>query len=80
MTAKKQPTVGDRLVEEAKEDYPEDPPLPIYGSMPYEYYGDVMLGGKEYQQAFDAAQAKCRELNRPTLENGKAHRDGAIES
>lgn len=45
-------------IEEAKEDYPEDPPLPIYGATPYEYYGNVMLGGKEYQQAYDAAQAK----------------------
>lgn len=51
-------------VEEAKEDYPEDDPLPIYGSQPYEYYGDVMLGGKEYQAAYDAAVAKCQELNR----------------
>lgn len=58
-------------IEEAKEDYPEDPPLPIYGTMPYEYYGNVMLGGKEYQQAFEAAQAKCREFNRPIVENGK---------
>lgn len=60
-------------IEEAKEDYPEDPPLPIYGSTPYEYYGNVMLGGREYQQAFEAAQAKCRELNRPVIENGKAN-------
>jgi hypothetical protein len=58
-------------IEEAKEDYPEDPPLPIYGSMPYEYYGNVMLGGKEYQQAFETAQAKCRELNRPIIDNGR---------
>ncbi|MBW4539605.1 MAG: hypothetical protein KME43_10750 [Myxacorys chilensis ATA2-1-KO14] len=52
-------------IEEAKEDYPEDDPLPIYGSMPYEYYGDVMLGGKAYLEAFEAAQEKCRVLNRP---------------
>lgn len=52
-------------LEEAKEDYPEDPPLPIYSAMPYEFYGDLMLGGKPYQVAFDAAQAKCKELNRP---------------
>jgi hypothetical protein len=49
-------------VEEAKEDYPEDNPLPIYGAMPYEYYGDVMLGGKDYLEAHQAASAKCREL------------------
>jgi len=55
-------------IEEAKEDYPEDPPLPIYGSMPYEYYGNVMLGGKEYQAAYQAAQAK----GNGTLGNGKS--------
>jgi hypothetical protein len=52
-------------VEEAKEDYPEDPPLPIYGTAPYAYYGDVMLGGAEYQTAYDEAAVKCRELNKP---------------
>lgn len=51
-------------IEEAKEDYPEDNPLPIYGSAPYEYYGDVMLGGKEYAEAYKTAEAKCKELNR----------------
>jgi hypothetical protein len=50
-------------IEEAKEDYPEDDPLPIYGSMPYDYYGDVMLGGAAYTAAFAAAKAKCKELN-----------------
>lgn len=50
-------------VEEAKEDYPEDDPLPIYGDAPYEYYGEVMLGGKEYLDAYHAAEAKCKELN-----------------
>jgi hypothetical protein len=50
---------------EAEEDYPEDEPLPIYGASPYDYYGDVMLGGKEYTEAFAAAQAQCRELNAP---------------
>jgi hypothetical protein len=50
-------------IEEAQEDYPEDDPLPIYGSQPYDYYGDLMLGGPEYTAAFAAAQAKCRELN-----------------
>ena len=51
-------------IEEAKEDYPDDDPLPIYGDMPYEYYGDVMLGGKDYMQAYRAAEAKCQELTR----------------
>jgi hypothetical protein len=50
------------VIEESKEDYPEDDPLPIYGTTPYEYYGDVMLGGKEYLEAYQAAQAKCKEL------------------
>ena len=49
-------------VEEAQEDYPEDDPLPIYGDPPYEYYGDVMLGGADYAAAFRAAEAKCKEL------------------
>lgn len=51
------------LIEEAKEDYPEDDPLPIYGSGPYEYYGDAMLGGEEYLTAYQAAESKCREVN-----------------
>jgi hypothetical protein len=62
------------LIDEAQEDYPEDEPLPVYGSMPYDYYGDVMMGGPEYTAAFAAAQAKCRELNpigKPTR-NGKS--------
>lgn len=46
-------------VEEAKEDYPEDEPLPVYGAPPYEYYGDLMLGGKNYLEAYQAAEAKC---------------------
>jgi hypothetical protein len=50
------------IIEESKEDYPEDDPLPIYGSTPYEYYGDVMLGGKEYLEAYQAAETKCKEL------------------
>jgi hypothetical protein len=50
-------------IEEAEEDYPDDDPLPIYGSTPYDYYGDVMLGGKEYSAAFQAAAAKCKDLN-----------------
>lgn len=56
-------------VEEAKEDYPEDPPLPIYGTAPYAYYGDVMLGGTEYQAAYEEALIQCRELNKPKLSN-----------
>lgn len=55
-------------VEEAKEDYPDDDPLPIYGSTPYEYYGDIMLGGKEYQQAYQAAEVKCRELTEQVID------------
>ena len=50
------------IVEESKEDYPEDDPLPIYGDAPYEYYGNVMLGGQEYLTAYQAAEAKCKEL------------------
>jgi hypothetical protein len=45
-------------IAEAKEDYPEDDPLPIYGSEPYEYYGEALLGGKEYQSAYEAAMEK----------------------
>lgn len=51
------------IIEESKEDYPEDDPLPIYGEPPYEYYGDVMLGGQEYLAAYQAAEAKCKEIN-----------------
>jgi hypothetical protein len=51
------------VIEESQEDYPEDDPLPIYGDPPYEYYGDVMLGGKNYLEAYQAAEAKIRELN-----------------
>jgi hypothetical protein len=57
------------IVEESKEDYPEDNPLPVYGDAPYEYYGDLMLGGKDYLQAYQAAKAKCIELNRKIAEN-----------
>ncbi len=49
-------------IEEAEEDYPEDPPLPIYGEAPYAYYGDVMLGGENYRIAHEVAIAKCSEL------------------
>ncbi|MCU0568426.1 MAG: hypothetical protein MUF49_17740 [Oculatellaceae cyanobacterium Prado106] len=56
------------IVEEAKEDYPEDDPLPVYGSSPYEYYGNVMLGGKEYQEALKLAEAKCREIKQQQSE------------
>lgn len=48
-------------VEEAKEDYPDDEALPVYGKMPYEYYGNVMLGGKEYLDAHHAAIALSQE-------------------
>lgn len=50
-------------VEEAQEDYPDDPPLPIYGGQPYEYYGDLMLGGKDYLDAYQAAESKISELS-----------------
>ncbi len=53
-------------VEEAQEDYPEDEPLPIYGDSPYEYYGELMLGGAEYLRAHENAEAKCRELKSST--------------
>jgi hypothetical protein len=56
-------------VEEAIEDYPEDPPLPVYGAAPYEYYGDKMLGGRDYQAAYEEALAKCRELKQASSEN-----------
>lgn len=52
-----------QAIEEAQEDYPEDDPLPIYGTPPYDYYGEVMLGGAEYSAAYSAAIAKCQELN-----------------
>jgi hypothetical protein len=52
-------------VEEAKEDYPEDDPLPIYGDTPYAYYGDVMLGGQDYLTAHQAAAKLSKELNKP---------------
>lgn len=51
------------ILEESKEDYPEDDPLPIYGNQPYEYYGNLMLGGSDYQAAYNLALAKCRELH-----------------
>jgi len=57
------------IIEESKEDYPEDDPLPIYGNEPYEYYGNLMLGGSNYQNAYDLALAKCRELNQPKHES-----------
>lgn len=55
-------------VEEAQEDYPEDPPLPVYGPAPYEYYGDVMLGGQAYLDAYNQAVVKCKALSQPNLE------------
>lgn len=50
-------------IEEAQEDYPEDDPLPVYGAAPYEYYGEVMLGGADYAAAYREAETKCKELN-----------------
>lgn len=52
------------IIEESKEDYPEDDPLPIYGEAPYEYYGDLMLGNQEYLLAYQQAEVKCREVNK----------------
>lgn len=49
-------------VEEAQEDYPEDNPLPIYGAPPYEYYGEVMLGGKDYWNAYQLARERLQTL------------------
>lgn len=63
-------------VEEALEDYPEDPPLPVYGETPYEYYGDVMLGGRDYQLAYEQALAKSKELNQHPIKNNGS---GSIE-
>lgn len=57
------------VIEESQEDYPEDDPLPIYGDAPYEYYGDVMLGGQEYLDAYQAAEAKCKELQAIQAQN-----------
>jgi hypothetical protein len=59
-------------IEEALEDYPEDPPLPVYGEAPYAYYGDQMLGGEDYQVAYEQALIKCRELNLPANQ-GNGH-------
>jgi hypothetical protein len=56
------------IIEESKEDYPEDDPLPIYGKAPYAYYGDVMLGDQEYLVAYQAAEVKCREINGVNIE------------
>ena len=60
-------------VEEAKEDYPDDEPLPIYGNPPYKYYGDLMLGGNEYEDAYKEAETKCRELNKPKIQESNGH-------
>ena len=57
------------ILEESEEDYPEDDPLPIYGNAPYEYYGDVMLGDKKYLDAYQLAEAKCKEINKPIVES-----------
>lgn len=63
-------------VEEAREDYPEDDPLPIYGAGPYEYYGEVMLGGKDYQEAYAAAVAKRDQLARSSAEHNGQETEG----
>lgn len=57
------------IIEESQEDYPEDDPLPIYGEPPYEYYGDVMLGGKDYLEVYQTAAAKSQEINELNAEN-----------
>ncbi len=57
------------ILEESEEDYPEDDPLPIYGDAPYEYYGDVMLGDKNYLDAYQLAEAKSKEINKPIVES-----------
>lgn len=57
------------ILEESQEDYPEDDPLPVYGNQPYEYYGNSMLGGSDYQTAYELALAKSRELNQPKKGN-----------
>ena len=56
-------------IEEAKEDYPEDDPLPVYGTMPYEYYGEVMLGGKDYLKAYQMAETQYQALNQRSAES-----------
>jgi hypothetical protein len=65
------------IVEESKEDYPEDDPLPVYGNAPYEYYGDVMLGDREYLEAHQQAQTKCLELNKPKIQQNS---NGSVSS
>ncbi len=55
-------------IEIAKEDYPEDNPLPVYGDAPYAYYGDVMLGGEPYQEAYQQAQALSQQLTQQAAE------------
>ncbi len=57
------------IIEESQEDYPEDDPLPIYGNTPYEYYGDVMLGDKPYLDAYQAAEVKCKEVNKRIVDS-----------
>ncbi len=55
-------------VEEAKEDYPDDEPLPVYDALPHEYYGNLIMGSKKYSEAYKEAEANCRELNKPKKE------------
>jgi len=35
----------------------------------YGYYGDLMLGGSDYQNAIELANAKCKELNQPKTQS-----------
>ncbi|MEE3715565.1 hypothetical protein V2H45_02265 [Tumidithrix elongata RA019] len=64
-------------IDEAQEDYPDDEALPVYGDAPYEFYGDRMLGGKEYALAFSEAEAKCKELNKPSNKSKATNSDTA---
>jgi len=36
---------------------------------PDTYYGDLMLGRSDYQNAIELANAKCRELNQPKTQS-----------
>ncbi|MEO0406040.1 MAG: hypothetical protein AAF289_01690 [Cyanobacteria bacterium P01_A01_bin.135] len=58
-----------QAIETAREDYPEDDPLPIYGDAPYAYYGDLMLGGKDYQQAHRQAEVFTQLLSQQGDQN-----------
>lgn len=51
-------------VEEALEDYPGDEPLPVFPPLPHEYYGNKMMGGKDYTEAYQKAEDKSKELKK----------------